>query len=36
MITLILALIYEMNRRRKAKIEAAREAEARRAEAMEV
>ena len=31
-LTLVLALIYEMNRRRKARIEAAREAEARRAE----
>ncbi|HMS94514.1 MAG TPA: ABC transporter permease [Tabrizicola sp.] len=35
MVTLILALAYEMNRRRNAKIEAAREAEARRAEAAE-
>jgi spermidine/putrescine transport system permease protein len=35
-VTLILALIYEINRRRKARIEAAREAEARRAEAAEV
>jgi spermidine/putrescine transport system permease protein len=33
MVTLVLALIYEVNRRRKAAIEAAREAEARRAEA---
>jgi spermidine/putrescine transport system permease protein len=33
LVTLALALIYEINRRRKAKIEAAREAEARRAEA---
>ncbi|MBL9050333.1 MAG: ABC transporter permease subunit [Tabrizicola sp.] len=32
LLTLILALVYEMNRQRKAKIEAAREAEARRAE----
>lgn len=35
-VTLVLALIYEVNRRRKARIEAAREAEARRAEAAEV
>ncbi len=33
-VTLVLAVIYEVNRRRKARIEAAREAEARRAEAM--
>ena len=32
LLTLVLALIYEMNRRRRARIEAAREAEARRAE----
>ncbi|WP_136646519.1 ABC transporter permease [Tabrizicola sp. YIM 78059] len=36
MVTLILALVYEVNRRRKARIEAAREAEARRAEAAEM
>lgn len=32
LLTLVLALVYEMNRRRRARIEAAREAEARRAE----
>jgi spermidine/putrescine transport system permease protein len=32
LLTLVLALVYEMNRRRRAKIEAARQAEARRAE----
>jgi hypothetical protein len=31
-VTLVLALLYEINRRRRARIEAAREAEARRAE----
>jgi spermidine/putrescine transport system permease protein len=36
LVTLILALIYEINRRRRASIEAAREAEARRAEAAEI
>lgn len=36
MVTLILALVYEVNRRRRARIEAAREAEARRAEAAEM
>jgi spermidine/putrescine transport system permease protein len=35
-VTLILALVYEVNRRRRARIEAAREAEARRAEAAEM
>lgn len=35
LVTLVLAVIYELNRRRKARIEAAREAEARRAEALE-
>jgi spermidine/putrescine transport system permease protein len=35
LVTLAMALAYEMNRRRLAKIEAAREAEARRAEALE-
>jgi spermidine/putrescine transport system permease protein len=34
-VTLVLALIYEVNRRRKARIEASREAEARRAEVAE-
>lgn len=35
LVTLALAILYELNRRRNAKIEAAREAEARRAEALE-
>jgi spermidine/putrescine transport system permease protein len=35
LVTLALALVYEFNRRRLARIEAAREAEARRAEALE-
>ena len=35
LVTLALAVIYEVNRRRQARIEAAREAEARRAEALE-
>jgi spermidine/putrescine transport system permease protein len=35
LVTLVLAVIYEVNRRRRARIEAAREAEARRAEAAE-
>lgn len=35
LVTLVMALAYEMNRRRLARIEAAREAEARRAEALE-
>jgi hypothetical protein len=35
MVTLLLALIYEINRRRLARIEAAREAEARRATYLE-
>jgi spermidine/putrescine transport system permease protein len=36
MVTLVLAVIYEINRRRKARIEAAREAEGRRAEDAEL
>jgi spermidine/putrescine transport system permease protein len=36
MVTLVLAVIYEINRRRKARIEAAREAEGRRAEDAEM
>ncbi|MCU0828417.1 MAG: ABC transporter permease [Tabrizicola sp.] len=36
LVTLVLAVIYELNRRRRARIEAAREAEARRAEAAEL
>ena len=36
MVTLVLAVVYEVNRRRRVRIEAAREAEARRAEAAEV
>jgi spermidine/putrescine transport system permease protein len=36
LVTLVLAVIYEINRRRRARIEAAREAEARRAEAAEL
>lgn len=36
MVTLAMALVYEINRRRRARIEAAREAEARRAEAAEM
>ena len=35
LVTLVLAIFYELNRRRLARIEAAREAEARRAEALE-
>ena len=35
LVTLVLAILYELNRRRLARIEAAREAEARRAEALE-
>jgi spermidine/putrescine transport system permease protein len=35
LVTLALALVYEFNRRRLARIEAAREAEARRASALE-
>ncbi|MDZ7906500.1 MAG: hypothetical protein U5N55_12540 [Cypionkella sp.] len=35
LVTLVLALIYEMGRRRRARIEAQREAEARRAAALE-
>lgn len=35
LVTLVLAIFYELNRRRNARIEAAREAEARRAEALE-
>jgi spermidine/putrescine transport system permease protein len=35
MVTLVLAMIYEINRRRMARVEAEREAEARRASALE-